>query len=420
MLTQILTYDLCPWANRWIGWIKHPISILAFAGAAALACALFVERMALVAFGTCLVVSLIGLIYPSLSLRGLSASLQYRQERVEEGQSATMVLRLENRCPWPVCGLTLHGDLTDDPLLSLSWVPAFSRLDFEWKFTPVLRGVYPKGRTRLSTGFPFGLCSASRDVVVQRSLIVWPKRMPLTTLVDAAETRPAEDAHSDQRVGDSGDVTGTRLFRNGDSLRRVHWAQTARHGRLIVCERQMPTRSMLRVVFDSDPRIHCDGKDGGTLEWSIRIAASICAAYHRENAPVECCFGHEIIPLRSGPDGLARFLDSLAHWTACAPGEHASCHHEHSLQECRRIHHRHCGAFQITITTDLGLAHRTEHRLVHGDQRLVVLKTQAFDEACELCGEVHAQPDRLAIVLNNRETVASDFRRQWSKACHVG
>lgn len=420
MLAQILTYDFCPWANRWLHWIKHPLAALGFAALAALACAIFVEQMAVVALAAIVLVGLIGLFWPSMSICGLSAEFGFRQERVEEGQAARVHVLLQNHLPWPVWGLTIQWSTTESLSMALAKVPGRSRMEFEWEIIPLLRGEYPQSSPRLETGFPFGLMSASRPIPVRQTLVVWPRIIPLDTLLDAAETRPSDEAFSDQRVGDSGDLTGTRLFRNGDSLRRVHWAQTARQGQMIVCERQMPVQSAVRVVFDSDPHIHRDGKDGGTLEWSIRIAASVCAAYHRENSQVECCFGHEIIPLSSGPRGLSKFLDALARWNACSSQHGRACDHEHSSHDCRRIHHRHCGAFQVTVTTDLGLAHRTEHRLVHGDQRLVILKTDAFGESCSICGESHSSPSHLAIVLSRADTIAADFKRQWRSVCHAG
>ena len=96
------------------------------------------------------------------------------------------------------------------------------------------------------------------------------------------------------------------------------------------------------------------------------------------------------------------------------------CEHEHASHLCRRIHHHNCGVFQLTITTDLGLEHRTEHRHVHGDQRLIVLKTEAFAESCAICGEEHRPPNRLSIVLDRPNEVVTDFRRKWRQVCHAG
>ena len=452
-LSRLLTYDFCPWANQWVYWMKRPIASLSFAAVAALTCAVFVKPLALVAFGAVVLVVLLGYLWPAIAVRGLTCRLRFQQRRITEGESAVALVTIINRWPWPVWGIAIEGGFggkfsaadnssSNHGSVALARVPGWSTSEFQWEFVPICRGEYPLVPPTLVTGFPFGLRKASRPVTVQQTVLAWPRLIPLETLLDAAETRPSDDLFSDQRVGDSGDMSGTRLFRDGDSLRRVHWAQTARQGRMIVCERQAAAQSAIRVVFDSAPHLHRGISGEGTLEWSIRIAASVCAAYHRENASVECCFGHETIPLRSGSNGMKTFLDTLAKWKPC-DNEHdphgrsvrhgdgsrsemsvvrheAHCDHEHASHQCRRIHHRNCGVFQLTITTDLGLEHRTEHRHVHGDQRLIVLNTAAFAESCAICGEEHRPPNRLSIVLDRPDDVVSDFRRKWRQVCHAG
>ena len=419
-LVWLLEYDFCPWANRWLYWMKRPIASLALAGLAALACAIFVKPLALVACGATLVVVLLGYVWPSVAVRGLDCSIRFTQTRVSENEPATARVRIVNRWPWPVWGMSLEGGFDGGneggnpraASVALARVAGWATTEFEWSFIPRCRGEYPSQPPRLVTGFPFGLRHASRPVTVEQPLLVWPQIVPLETLLDAAETRPSDDSYSDHRVGDSGDMTGTRPFRDGDSLRRVHWAQTARHGRMIVCERQAPAQSAIRVVFDSAQHLHRGSGGNSTLEWSIRLAASICAAYHRENAQVECCFGHEVIPIAHGPRGLQRFLDFLARWqpTVC----------EHDQRHCHRIHPSSCGLFQLTITTDIGLQHRTEHRHVHGDQRLVVLNTAAFGGPLQVCGQTHAPLSRHAIVLDRPDGLAAEFRRKWRHICHAG
>jgi uncharacterized protein (DUF58 family) len=449
MLSRLLTYDFCPGLNRWVYWVKRPLASLGLAAVAALLCAVFVKPIALIAFGAVVLVLVLGYLWPSFSVRGLQCHVRFRQRHVTEDDPVSAIVRISNRWPWPVWGVALDGGFGANPnhsasgsSVALARVAGWSTSEYEWRFVPDCRGEYPLSPPRLVTGFPFGLRIASRPVVVEQSLLVWPRIIPLETLLDAAETRPSDERFSDQRIGDSGDMTGTRLFRDGDSLRRVHWAQTARQGRMIVCERQAAAQSAIRVVFDSDPRLHRGVGPDSTLEWSIRIAASVCAAYHRENALVECCFGHDVIPLQPGTLGLKWFLDTLAKWKPCnqqhdwhspavrgGSADHADstskrtdgdCDHEHASHRCRRIHHHNCGVFQLTITTDLGLGHRTEHRHVHGDQRLVILKTQAFDKPCTICGEEHLAPNRFSIVLEHPDDVVTDFRRKWRQVCHAG
>ncbi|WP_010584132.1 DUF58 domain-containing protein [Schlesneria paludicola] len=424
-LTAILHYDFCPWANRWLAGLRHPVSNLAFAAIAALACGLFVKSIALLAFVVLTAIVCLGWFWPVISTCGVSCTVRFSERRVTEGERVRIVVQISNRCPWPVWGLVIDPGFAMDAesrssSVVIHLIHGWSNQEVTWEVIPPSRGEYPLRAPDMATDFPFGLRTTRRPIRRFDKLIVWPSLISLETLLDAAETRPTADAFSDVRTGDRGDVIGTRPFRDGDSLRRVHWVQTARTGKMIVSERQMATQPAIRVVFDSDPQLH-DGSDpDGTLEWSIRIAASVCAAYHRENALVECCFGHESIELRGGTLGLARFLDSLAKWKPCHSHHARACQHDHRQAACHRIHHRNCGVFQLTITTDRGVGHRVEHRHVHGEQKRVVLRTRSSEKSCEICGDSHNTPQRHSIILDRSDDIAAEFRRKWRLACHVG
>ena len=405
----VATYDFCPWANIWLYWVKKPIATLSVAFVAAVVCAVFVNPVALISAVAILGVISLGYGWPAISIHGLTARLRFHDRRVTAGDSARATVSVRNTWPWPVWGICLTGDFGSESTISLARVAGWSVTDFSWEFVPYCRGEYPHAPVRLATAFPFGLQKASRGVEVERSLIVWPKILPLDTLLDAAETRPMNDTFSEQRIGDSGDMAGTRPFRNGDSLRRVHWAQTARTGAMIVCERESPVLASVRVVFDSDPAIHEGTGATSTLEWSSRIAASICAAYQRHNARVECCFGHETILVAAGTEGLRRFLDQLSRFQ---PRKH-----EHDAHECRRIHHHNCGVFQITITTDCGTVNRTEHRHVHGDQLWIVLDSQ--QTVHDPLKAPVALPGRF-MKLGWKSGLEEAFRQNWRTICRAG
>ena len=412
-VTAILTRDICPQAAAWARRLEHPAAVLTAALASSLALAAWVSPLALVSFASILAVLALGYAWPTLSIRGLSARVRFHEPRVNEGEVVQATVAVRNAWPWPVWGISVEGDIGGEVSIALAQVAGWSTTEFVWDIVAGRRGEYPRNPWRLVNGFPFGLRLARRDVVVEGTVLVWPATIRLETLVDAAETRPADDMYSELRVGDSGDMAGTRPFRHGDSLRRVHWAQTARLGQMVVCERESPVLSAVRVVFDSNPALHDDDGGNGTLEASIRIAASICAAYHRQNAHVECCFGHESLRMAAGVAGRNRFLDELARFVPCTHHSHA-CQHEHSPAACSRIHHHNCGVFQVTITTSRGLIERTEHRHVHGDQLWVVL------ESGDAAAAANQSLMGRAINLGVGERSLAAFEARWRSLCHAG
>jgi uncharacterized protein (DUF58 family) len=401
-LVAFFNHEFCPGADRWLAWLRRPIAALSLVLAVALACAILIHPLAFVPFVAILLVLAIGYAWPSIAIRGLSARLRFFESRVREGDRVHAAVTITNSWPWPVWGISLEADIGGTASVALASIAGRSTAEFEW--TPVAgrRGEHPSGAPVLATGFPFGLRMARRSIAVERPLVVWPRSVSLETLLDAAETRPSDDRFSETRIGESGDNSGTRPFRPGDSLRRVHWAQTARCGQMVVSERQAPTLSAVRVVFDPEARLHEGNGAESTLEATIRIVASICEAYHREQAIVECCYGHHTLRLAHGPVGLRRFLDALARFQPL-PSEH----------DCRPIHHRDCGLFQITVTTSRGLRERVEHRHVHGDELRIVLDTESDAAAGRRSTGraiyVPATPDALQA-----------FKARWKAVCHVG
>lgn len=401
-LVAIVSHDFCPGADRRLAWLRRPIAGLSLMLAVALACAIFIHPLAFVPSVAILLVLAIGYAWPSIAIRGLSAQLRLFESRVREGDRVHAAVTITNAWPWPVWGISLEADLGQAASVALASVAGRSTTEFEWTPMAGRRGEHPSRPPVLVTGFPFGLRMARRSLSVERPLVVWPRTVSLETLLDAAETRPSDDRFSETRVGESGDNGGTRLFHPGDSLRRVHWAQTARSGQMVVSERQAPTLSAVRVVFDPEERFHEESGAENTLESTIRIVASICEAYHREQAVVECCYGHHTIRLTHGPVGLRRFLDALARFQPIAPE-----------RDCRPIHHRDCGIFQITVTTSRGLRERVEHRHVHGDELRIVLDIESDADA-------EWRPAGRIIHVPAASESLPTFKARWRAMCHVG
>lgn len=129
---------------------------------------------------------------------------------------------------------------------------------------------------KLACAFPFGIWTARRTVDSVQPVVIWPLLIPLNGLVDMSGSKLA-DIGVGNRTGTDGDFLGVRTFRRGDSLRSIHWAQTARNDSLIVCERGGPQRQTVRAI---NLRITTRGVGGPwetreNLAWRVRMAASL-------------------------------------------------------------------------------------------------------------------------------------------------
>ncbi len=283
-----------------------------------------------------------GYAWPRLSLAGTSATLRFSRSRIREGHPVTIELTLRNRLPWGAWGLVLHpeGTPAEQAWAVVRYLPGWCTRRFQLEFTPRLRGVYPDAGLVLSTGFPFGFGSGSVRVQVPQRLIVWPRTWPVGPLPAAAPGRDDEEACLLTRPGCRGDIFALRPYRRGDPLRSIHWIQTARHDRLIVCERQAPAHTAVTIVLDTAPAHHSGSGCQSTLERAIRAAASLCQAWIEEGGRVGLIAGERSIAPGTGPSHGRLLLDTLAR----LPAAGLSCRPDHP------------GGIAFLVTTDRGAA----------------------------------------------------------------
>ena len=363
---RALSTDFCPSFNRWVYWMKNPLWVLVLATVGTVLCGVFLNPWIFALTALLLVVVGAGTVLPWVAIKGINCQVLFDVRRVAFGQPALVRLRIQNRWPLPVWGLSLingfaSGQIAADRQLSdgdegiaFARVPGWSTMEYTWSFVAKQRGLYPvNGLAEVETSFPFGLFRARRRADVQGQLIVWPETISLIGMPDAAESQVSDDTFSDRRVGDFGDILGTRPFREGDSLRRVHWAQTARQQTLIVTERQAPLTNSIRISIALPTS---DVSSSATVEHCIRVAASLCESLHRQHCRVELQLGEQLLVAGQSAAGLQRVMDALA---VAGPVDLQANSDNGNRRPARSGSH-----FEVTVTTPDGAKTGTAHQIV--------------------------------------------------------
>ena len=414
-VNEALNSDFCPTMNRWVYWMKEPIWCLAMAVGLSAAVGVFVNLQVLFLTGILCVLAIMGTVLPWLTIRGLTCHLSMDQQRGRVGQPLLVRLRICNRYPWPAWGLSLvrgfHADWDESSRVayrsagvSLARVPGWSTLEFTWTFVPTNHGQYPLQAPELETGFPFGFVRCACPIMTEGRATVWPALISLAGIPDSATVICHDDSPSDRSVGEFGDLLGTRFFRNGDSLRRIHWAQTARQQQLIVCERQAMARSHVRLVVDLSAASHpeCGARMSGrgqSADLVIRAASGICESLHRQCCRTELQIGTEA-PISGDTIPLfRRQMDALA--TAEV--------HE-ADDENRSRSGRSTGTLTILVTTAIGLSRQSVGRR---DLHIVCVGEDAHHK--QTCGI--AQP---WIRVTDCTSLTEQLPQLWKGVCHVG
>lgn len=410
---DLLQYDFCPWANRWLYWMKQPLACLGAAALVAMCCGFLVNSAAFVVLAGIVFVAILGTLWPWIAVRGVKAEAEFVQTRCRLGQAVTVRMRVHNRYAWPIWGLSIRQGFQSDfrgpsesSGIALARVLGWSDTEFEWTFVPQQRGLFPLEVPQADTGFPFGLFYASVPIAMRNELIVWPASVPLDAMPDASEIQTREDRLTDRRTGQCGDMVGTRPFREGDSLRRVHWLQTARHGKVIVIERQSPATCAIRLLIDVHADSHIVNEDFSTLEQGLSLAASVLESLHRQHAFVEVVLAGQRLSVGESKIELRRVMDAIARVPLWGITGEDRCHLDHPSRHLPTI----------AITTAQAFLHHRRHDHINIGQRYIVVRTQTEHAS----GHIRSGCDCDSwIEVDVREALRDVLPMRWRRACHV-
>lgn len=427
-LRELLHRDFCPWANRYVYWLKRPIGWFVIGIAATILMGLHVSVKAFLASAVLGAIAVAGLSWPLVAFWAIRGELAWGRARCEEGDEVDVCLTITNRWPFPVWGLELVGDAIVSQRLgregepvSICRVPGLCRNEYRWKVKAMRRGMFPERELSLSTSFPFGLFHAQRVVAVRRALIVWPKifRM-LDTPSFGGKVRSVIGASSPQ-IGHDYDWSGFRPFREGDSLRSVHWAQTARRDSLIVCERESCCKERIVIRVPRGVEASCTSDE--QREWLLRILASLAKQFLIHAWDVEAVLGDRSERFPKGHLSLADWLDHLAafRWSDLGespipPNEFEDRSRRRSTSEIRgRQEHR---SYQVRISTPtFETCARTFSSLP--DSGMLVLVGDSLDHSASETLECWpcSSPGTTNIFVYSSPTLPEALQSQWQRFC---
>lgn len=236
---------------------------------------------------------ILGLVAPAVQV-GLVGSSLSAPPKLVAGQALKVMISLSRRARWlallPVQWLRLSyefdgcekaaGAQPNRPILVESLEKKTSWL---WTTPPAKRGVHHLGAVCLASCFPIGLAWWSRRLAApeQETVTVYPKVVPvdgffLYKLKSSQATRGGL-SRTNQVARSSTSTRGVREYVRGDSPRHVHWASSARTGRLLVREFEAEGFPNFDVLLD----LEAIWTSRSQFELAVTTAASLLTLGHR-------------------------------------------------------------------------------------------------------------------------------------------
>lgn len=321
--SELTKRDFCPWVNPYVYWLKEPVGWFVLALIASVLVGVFLSPLGWsVAAGLATLIAL-GLGFPWLATRCVRCRVRPVDWELRERQDSYLDFTVANYLPLPVTGLKVEGyvslpserddanTLADHKDCVLALVPAFSRATYRLPLRPEYRGRYPVAAPQITCAFPFGIWTARRVVEDVTPILVRPLLIPIESDIERVGSEWADHGLG-SRPASQGDFQGVRDFRDGDSLKSIHWAQSARNDRLVVCERGGPQQQTIDVQL-STARIqgtkHCAREN---LAWRVRVAASLTELLCARHIPFRLWIDEQPISLPTGSESARRARELLA------------------------------------------------------------------------------------------------------------
>lgn len=140
------------------------------------------------------------------------------------------------------------------------------------------RGVHPIGPGVVTLTDPLGLARVEVAGPEGPTVRVRPRVVLLdATFVEGGRGREGGSRRAVLRTSGT-EPHGVREYREGESLRAVHWASSARRGRLMVREMEEPPRDDAVVVLDLDAGGASGPPGGGSIDEVVRVGAALAHA----------------------------------------------------------------------------------------------------------------------------------------------
>lgn len=237
-------------------------------------------------------------------------------ERARPGQPVSVTLTLVNRGRGPA-PLMLFEDRLPSGLgavsrFALKGVEAGGHRTTSYEVKPARRGLYAVGPLHMSFMDPFGLAGVRSEAAGTARFLVHPAVERLALPRDMGEQRSLASSALRQPTGAQGEEFYTlREYVEGDDLRKIHWASTAKRRKYMIRQEETPWHTRATVLIDD----RAGSFDGAydSFERAVEGAASLADLYHRSGYSLRLVGAHHPgLPQGRGIDNLHRCFDLLA------------------------------------------------------------------------------------------------------------
>jgi len=260
-----------------------------------------------------------------LLLTYFTAHLQLSRKmisRVTEDDQLEVSAQIRNLSFLPVFNFVLEDNFSGTPKnqekksFFVSYLGLKSSCVINYDYLCFKRGEYKLGPFVVYFFDPFNLFFFKRIFYVYSSVVVYPQIFKIEKF--PALTRsvlPWFGIETARSSGDDDEFYGVREYKDGESVKKIHWISSARKNKLIVKQFQLQSFFGTTIIFNLEKAENLGEGKESVAEYIIKIAASVAHYLTEKGVSIEL-LAHvgEIVhlPFNKGQEHLESILRVLA------------------------------------------------------------------------------------------------------------
>ena len=264
-----------------------------------------------------------------LFLTFLMAHLQLSRKmisRVTEGDTLEVAVAIRNVSFLPVFNLVLEDNFScaqTNPQANqgkksffVSFLGLKSSCEIKYNYLCFKRGEYKMGPLVVYFFDPLNLFFFKRTFAVYSGVVVYPQIFKIEKF--PALTRsvlPWFGIETARSSGDEDEFYGVREYKDGESVKKIHWISSARKNKLIVKQFQLQSFFGTTIIFNLEKAQNLGEGKESVAEYIIKIAASVAYYLTERGVSLELLahIGEMVhLPFNKGQEHLENILRVLA------------------------------------------------------------------------------------------------------------
>lgn len=194
-------------------------------------------------------------------------------------------------------------------------IPYLPKAALTWRYPALCfkRGVYWLGPFVLTGSDPLGLFKKTKILNISDKLTVYPKVFDIRDFPTFIKGMiiPRYGAETVRKSGEYEEFFGIREYRQEDGLRKIHWPSSAKRNELIVRHFEQSSSLEVTIALDLNKANNIGEGKETTLEYAVKIAASLSKYLLNKNASVQLLGWSDKPVITAGDRDPAHFFTIL-------------------------------------------------------------------------------------------------------------